>query len=114
MAKNFYDLLGVPKNADEKDIKAAYRKLARKYHPDVNPNDKTAEAKFKEVSEAYEVLSDPEKRKLYDQFGSNWENAQHFTGGQPGDFGGYTVDAGGFESIFEQFLGGGMRGGARH
>src|SRR5436309_1372833 len=88
MAKEYYQILGVPKGADAKEIKSAYRKLARKYHPDVNPNDKAAEAKFKEVSEAYEVLSDPEKRKLYDQFGSNWEHARNFTGnvGDMGDF----------------------------
>ncbi|MEQ1935862.1 MAG: DnaJ domain-containing protein, partial [Fimbriimonadaceae bacterium] len=73
MAKDYYAILGVKRNADQKDIKASYRKLARKFHPDVNPNDKQAEAKFKEVSEAYEVLGDDEKRKLYDQYGSNWE-----------------------------------------
>jgi DnaJ-class molecular chaperone len=107
MAKSYYDRLGVPRTADEKDIKAAYRKMARKFHPDVNPNDASAEAKFKEVSEAYEVLGDPEKRKLYDQFGANWEQAQHFKregGPQFTDadvqFGGF----GGFETIFEQFF----------
>src|SRR5690348_277217 len=107
MAKDYYQLLGVTKRSDEKDIKSAYRKLARKYHPDVNPNDKTAEAKFKEISEAYEVLGDAEKRKLYDQFGSNWEAAQNFGGGVPnaGDFnfnfsgGGGGVPGGGFETI---------------
>lgn len=115
MAKDFYQLLGVSRKADEKEIKQAYRKLARKLHPDVNPNDKSAEAKFKEVSEAYDVLSDPEKRKAYDQFGSNWEAAQNFTGGVPGgeevhfNFGG-GGHGGGFESIFETFFGG-MRGG---
>jgi molecular chaperone DnaJ len=67
--KDYYEILGVRNNASEKEIKAAYRKLARKYHPDVNPNDKTAEAKFKEVSEAYEVLSNSEKRTMYDKFG---------------------------------------------
>jgi DnaJ-class molecular chaperone len=114
MAKDYYQILGVTRKADEKEIKSAYRKLARKYHPDVNPNDKASEARFKEISEAYDVLSDPEKRKLYDQFGSNWETAQNFTGGVPnsGDFefrfGG--PGGGGFESIFEQFFGG-SRGG---
>jgi DnaJ-class molecular chaperone len=118
MAKDYYSILGVPRNADQKEIKSAYRKLARKHHPDVNPNDKSAEAKFKEVSEAHDVLSDPEKRKLYDQYGSNWEQAQHFGGmggDMSGDFGGFRVGTnmgGGFETIFEQFLGGGgMRGG---
>jgi molecular chaperone DnaJ len=118
MAKNYYELLGVPRTADEKEIKSAYRKLARKYHPDVNPNDKTAEAKFKEISEANEVLSDPEKRKLYDQYGSNWEAAQQSGGayfdpnGGEADFGNFKV-GGGFESIFEQFFGGASPGGRR-
>ena len=66
---DYYDVLGINKNADEKTIKKAYRKLAKKYHPDINPGDSNAEAKFKEVTEAYEVLSDPEKKKLYDRFG---------------------------------------------
>ena len=103
MAKDYYQILGVPKGADEKEIKSAYRKLARKYHPDVNPNDKAAEAKFKEMSEAYEVLSDSEKRAMYDQYGSNWEQAQHFNshgGGDSGHFGDYSHmgGVGGFET----------------
>ncbi len=112
MAKNYYDVLGVDKKADEKEIKSAYRRLARKYHPDVNPNDATAEAKFKEVSAANEVLSDPEKRKLYDQYGSNWEHAQNF-GGAANDF--TTQGAGGFNfgggvgSIFDHLFGAGTR-----
>lgn len=69
MKRDYYDVLGVPKHADDKKIKQAYRKLAKKYHPDTNPGDKQAEQKFKEVSEAYDILSDPEKRKLYDQYG---------------------------------------------
>ena len=67
--KDYYEVLGINKNADDKAIKKAYRKLAKKYHPDINPGDANAEAKFKEVTEAYEILSNPEKRKLYDQFG---------------------------------------------
>ncbi len=109
MAKDYYEILGVNRKADEKEIKTAYRRLARKYHPDVNPNDKSAETRFKEISEAYEVLSDPEKKKLYDQFGSNWEHARNFSGGfggqQEGDFnfGGGGAD---FSTIFEQFFSG--------
>lgn len=117
MPKDFYTTLGVARKADEKEIRSAYRKLARKYHPDVNPNDKSAEAKFKEVSEAYEVLSDPEKRKLYDQFGDQWEQASHFQGGVPGQDVDYNFGSqgggGGFETIFEQFFGGGGRRGGR-
>ena len=82
--KDYYEVLGVPKDADEKAIKAAYRKLARKFHPDVNPNKAEAESKFKEINEAYEVLSDKEKRPKYDQFGKDWQRAQQ--AGQAGDF----------------------------
>ena len=74
--KDFYDVLGVPRTATQKEISAAFRKLARKYHPDLNKDDKQAEARFKELSEAHEVLSDTKKRKLYDQFGENWASAQ--------------------------------------
>jgi DnaJ-class molecular chaperone len=75
MAKNFYDALGVNRGASEKEIRSAYRKLARKHHPDVNPNDRAAEARFKEVNAAYEVLSDADKRKKYDKYGDRWEMA---------------------------------------
>jgi len=71
--KDYYKILGVRKNANEQEIKSAYRKLARKYHPDLNPGDKKVEEKFKEINEAYEILSDPQKRKKYDELGSNWE-----------------------------------------
>ena len=82
--KDYYQILGVTRNASEKEIKQAYRRLARKHHPDLNPNDKSAEAKFKEINAAYEVLSDPGKRKKYDQFGDQWEYAEQFakSGGQ--------------------------------
>src|SRR5260221_7981753 len=70
--KDYYSTLGVAKTSTEKEIKQAFRKLARKHHPDVNPNDKSAESRFKELNEAYEVLGDPAKRKKYDELGSNW------------------------------------------
>ena len=78
MAKDYYQILGVKRTADTKEIKAAYRKLARKHHPDVNPGDEKAEARFKEVNRAHEVLSDPEKRAKYDRYGEKWEQAEAF------------------------------------
>ena len=84
--KDFYEVLGVPRGASQKDIGAAFRKLARKYHPDLNSGDKQAEARFKELSEAHEVLSDPKKRALYDDFGADWASAQA-AGVQPGQGG---------------------------
>lgn len=103
MAKDYYAILGVPRNADAKDIKASYRKLARKFHPDVNPNDKSAEAKFKEVSEAYEVIGDEDKRKLYDQYGANWEHIQQGGGIPQGDVQ-YNFGGGNLDDIFGQFF----------
>jgi molecular chaperone DnaJ len=73
--KDYYYLLGIPREADEKEVKRAFRLLARKYHPDVNPGSNTAEARFKEINEAYEVLSDPEKRRKYDKYGDQWQHA---------------------------------------
>jgi curved DNA-binding protein len=87
--KDYYNILGVSKSASGKDIKQAYRKLARQYHPDVNPGNKAAQEKFKEINEAYEVLSDPDKRKRYDTLGANWqqyEQWQRAGGGQPYDY----------------------------
>jgi DnaJ-class molecular chaperone len=121
MAKNYYDILGVKKDATDKEIKQAFRKLAKKYHPDANPNDPTAEAKFKELNEAYEALSDKEKRAMYDRFGTVNPGAAGFGGaGGPGGFNGnytYNVDtegAGDFGDILESLFGSfGGRGGAR-
>ena len=78
VGKDYYSILGVNRSAGEREIKQAYRKLARKYHPDVNPGDKSAEARFKQINEAYEVLSDKEKRQKYDQFGDQWQYADQF------------------------------------
>ena len=125
---DYYKTLGVAKNASADDIKKAYRKLARKFHPDVNPNDKEAHKKFQQINEAHEVLSDPEKRKKYDQYGENWKHADQyeqarqqqqqagggfggFGGGGFGNFGGgeYTYsggEEGGFSDFFESLFGG--------
>lgn len=112
MATDYYQTLGVSRSASEKEIKAAYRKLARQYHPDVNPNDKTAESKFKEISAAFQVLSDAEKRKLYDQFGEDFEKippgySQYGPppgagAGPGGGFGGQVPPNINFEEIFGQ------------
>jgi len=77
--RDYYEILGVARSAKEEEIKKSYRKLARKYHPDLNPNNKQSEEKFKEIQEAYEVLSDAEKRRRYDQLGANWKNGAEFT-----------------------------------
>jgi curved DNA-binding protein len=99
--KDYYKILGVDKSASESDIKKAFRKLARQYHPDLHPNDRVAEAKFKEISEANEVLSDQEKRKKYDQYGQYW---QQMDGGFPGGgAGGFASDFGNYGN-FDEFI----------
>ena len=98
--RDYYEVLGIGRDANEADIKKAYRKLAKQYHPDVNPGDKDAEAKIKEISEAYEVLSDPQKRSRYDRFGHAGVDPNGF-GSAGAGFGGF--DFGGFSDIFETF-----------
>src|SRR5262245_63912620 len=113
--RDYYKTLGVSRSASAKEIKAAFRKLARKHHPDVNPGDKQAEARFKEINEAYEVLSHPDKRKRYDQLGSDWATYER-AGPQGAWPGGMRVevsdfpdqDVGGFSDFFRMFFGGGQ------
>lgn len=113
MSKNYYDVLGVSKDASDDEIKSAYRKLAKKYHPDLNPGDKTAEAKFKEASEAFEVLGDATKRKNYDTYGSADGPGAGFGGAGFGGFEGFSSGFGGFEDIFSNIFGG-FGGGSRN
>ena len=119
---DYYKILEVDKKATEAEIKKAYRKLARKYHPDLNPNDKEAERKFKEINEANEVLSHTENRKKYDDYGENWQHAEEFEkskqqrqyqgNGQQGGFGGGGFSGGGdFSDFFESMFGGRSSGG---
>jgi curved DNA-binding protein len=121
---DYYKILGIDKTATDADVKKAYRKLARKYHPDLNPNDREAEQKFKEVNEANEVLSHPENRKKYDQYGENWQHSEEFEkqrqqqqsrsrGGQQGGFGGFEGFSGGgdYSDFFESMFGGRAGGG---
>ncbi|MFT2011068.1 J domain-containing protein [Pontibacter sp. 13R65] len=124
--RDYYKILGVEKTASQADIKKKYRSLAKQFHPDKNKDNKEAENRFKEISEAYEVLGDESKRKKYDQLGANWKQyeqsaggagrGQHYSGQPGGGFGGFTgqdasdVFGGGFSDFFEQFFGGGHSG----
>ena len=107
--RDYYEVLGVDKNADDAAIKKAYRALAKKYHPDMNPGDQEAEKKFKEASEAYAILSDPEKKRQYDQFG----HAAFEQGGGPGGFGGFDFSGADFTDIFGDLFGDMFGGGSR-
>ena len=118
---DYYKVLGITKSASEADIKKAYRKLARKYHPDLNPNDKTAEKKFKEINEANEVLSNPENRKKYDTYGENWQNGEAYEQEKQrqqkqqrrpqGNQGSYSQED--FSDMFGDMFGGGASSGRR-
>jgi len=110
--RDFYEVLGVQKGASEDEIKKAYRKMAKQYHPDLHPGDAEAEAKFKEVGEAYEVLSDPQKKARYDQFGHAGVDP-NFGAGGAGGWGGADVDFGDIGDIFSSIFGGGFGGGGR-
>ncbi len=123
--QDYYKTLGVDRKASDADIKSAYRKLARKFHPDVNPNNKEAETKFKQINEAYQVVSDPEKRKKYDELGADWEHGvsqeemmrryaqQRSAAGGGGGGADFSADFGGgggdFSDFFSQFFGGSAR-----
>lgn len=132
---DYYKLLEIDRSASKADIKKAYRKLARKYHPDLNPNDKEAQTKFQQINEAHEVLSDPEKRKKYDEYGKDWKHADQFEeakkqqaasggfgGGYGGGFGGRgqsssysgNFDDDTFSDFFEQMFGGRARAEGAH
>ncbi len=117
--KDYYKVLGVERGAAADAIAKAYKKLARQYHPDLNPNDKTAEEKFKDINEAYEVLKDPEKRRMYDQLGPDWQNSQQFGGGRGFENMNFTMNGqqfngSGFSDFFETLFGQqGGRGGTQ-
>ncbi len=125
---DYYKILGVDKNIPQDDVREAYRKRAKQFHPDLHPNDPKAKAKFQALNEAYDVISDPEKRKKYDQYGEKWREAGAFGQGGPDeggtyyysggdgspfsgfDFSGFSGEGGGFSSFFEQLFGGAGKG----
>lgn len=116
---DYYKILGVNRNIPQKDVRAAYRKRAKQFHPDLHPNDPKAKAKFQALSEAYDVIGDPEKRKKYDQYGEQWRNAEAFENAKGGGFGGGSPfegfdfgsfgSGGGFSSFFRDLFGQGAR-----
>ena len=123
---DYYKILGVDKNIPQKDVRAAYKKRAKQFHPDLHPNDPKAKAKFQALNEAYDVIGNPEKRKKYDQYGENWKQAEAFGGGGFGGFNGFggggnpfegfdfsNFTGGGFSSFFQDLFGGGARGSRR-
>lgn len=125
---DYYKIMGIPKDTPQKDIRSAYVRRAKQFHPDLHPDDPKAKAKFQALNEAYNVLSDPDKRKKYDQYGENWEQAEAFEkagggggfGGSSGgtgfegfDFSQFENGGGGFSSFFEQLFGGGRRRASR-
>lgn len=125
---DYYKILGVDKNIPQKDVRAAYRKRAKQFHPDLHPNDPKAKAKFQALSEAYDVIGDPEKRRKYDRYGEQWRNAETFEnagaggnfsgfgGGSPFegfDFNNFGGSGGGFSSFFQDLFGGGSRSSRR-
>lgn len=124
---DYYKIMGIPKDTPQKDIRSAYVRRAKQFHPDLHPDDPKAKAKFQALNEAYNVLSDPDKRKKYDQYGENWEQAEAFEKAGGGGFGGssggtgfegfdfsqFENGGGGFSSFFEQLFGGGRRRASR-
>ena len=116
---DYYKILGADRNIPQKDVRAAYRKRAKQFHPDLHPNDPKAKAKFQALSEAYDVIGDPEKRKKYDQYGEQWRNAEAFENAKGGGFGGGSPfegfdfgsfgSGGGFSSFFRDLFGQGAR-----
>ncbi len=116
MSEDYYKQLGVSRDASQEEIQKSYRNLARKYHPDLNPDDKTAQQKFKDIQHAYDVLSEPEKRQMYDRLGPDFERAGGNPFGGRGAGGGNPFGGGGFQfdgdlgDLFKQFTGGGGGG----